>query len=197
MKRACMVLVTIFIFFFAGCDRALKTELTIEEAISRETIIKWSPFMGELPLSCSIPDYLDSLVPDEKDINDYDFVYTFIDIDGDNNRDVIVADSEYPIAFVIIKRGKDYYGGALHGRQAQQIYSSGYILNYDGGGNESYYRIKLENEELIAEDFAIITCDNTPIYILQGEEVTKQEYDAWVEENCKEEVTFEHYEKND
>ena len=168
------------------------------DATSRYINISWSSCMGDLSKTCSLPEYLDSLTVGEDDNKEYDFFYAYLDIDGDGFRDIVVTESSYPIAFVVIKRKEnvygidDYFGVALHGRQAQRIYTNGIIRSYDGGGNESYYRIRRDNEELITEDLATVTGDNQLHYTIHGKEVTEQEFDTWVKENCKEGIIFNH-----
>lgn len=194
MKRVFLLLAIVYLFIKNVA--VFQDELTVEEVIKRDTSITWSTFMGDRPMTCSIPEYLDYITPSEINSGDYDFYYTYLDINGDGERDVVVVDPKYPIEFVIIKRGHKYYGGALHGRQAQRMFTNGYILSSDGGGYESYYKIEIGGTgELVYEDLAIRTDDIPQRYIICGNEVTKQEYDTWVKENCKEGIKFEHYEK--
>ena len=194
MKRV-FFLLTLAVLLI-GCGAASQNELTVGEIIKRDTSITWSTFMGDNSMTCSIPEYLDYVAPGGMSLCDYDFYYTYLDVDGDGERDVVVVDPKYPIEFVIIEREHKYYGGALHGRQAQRMFTNGYILSSDGGGYECYYQIRVDKMgEFICEDLAIRTDDIPQRYLIHGDEVTEQEYETWIKENCKEGIKFEHYEE--
>ena len=80
-------------------------------------------------------------------------------------------------------------------REGDLFFSNGYILADGGGGSEFYYRISVKEDGIVCEDIAWITDDKPMRYFIMDNEVTEQEYEAWIEENCKEIINFEHYEK--
>ena len=182
-----------FFTFLYGCGDHIESELTIEETIDKETDINWSTFNGDISSVCSIPEYIeviDSVMPDKIG---FDFVY--FDIDDDGNRDVIVRCDEYPFQFVVIKREGKYYGIVLSPRQAECFYTNRYVLGAGGRGYQNYYRLMIDEEEIVIYDVAVRTADIPPKYMILGNEVDKKEYEGWIAENCKEEITFEHYEE--
>ncbi len=194
MKNRALLFMVIILLLMAGCTDKRNSELTIGEALDKETTIVWNSFWGYAPRPCSIQHFFAGYDTDGY-ITEYGFDYSYIDIDLDGKKDVIIQSENYMIQLVILKHDDKYYGVAFSEREAEYFFTSGYIRADRSGGAEAYYKIQVEEDSIVCKDIAVRTGDWPFRYYLNENEVTDQEYESWVQENCKEEITFEHYEE--
>ncbi len=167
--------------------------LTLNDVIGKYTQINWYEFYeyGKQSFTSSVWDYLDHY--NEMMDADYKFFDPFYyDFDRDGVKDVIFVNKEYPtIEFFVTKKGNDYYGAIYHGRQAVGMFSNGIILSEGGIGEARYYRVKVVDGKWVEEELASSDYDYPEEkFTIGGETVSRNEFEAWVEENCKVSVFY-------
>lgn len=177
----------IVILLFAGCGRKIESEITVQEVLDRNTEINWFGRWEETA-NCSIIKYLEEMKIENMDNNEYEFGYVYYDMDGDENRDIIIQSTNYYEAvFVVIKKKGKYYGLALSAKEAEEIYSSRIIWGC-GGCSDAYYRIETDENGVVVEKLLASADYFGSEYTLYGASVDEQEYTLWVEENCREPI---------
>ena len=115
--------------------------------------------------------------------------YSLCDMNGDAKKDIIIhIDNCAGYTLIIIELESEYYGFAYSERQCQEIYSNGLIL-CSGGGWDGYFRLRESGNGFVEEEVESRHSDG-PHFLIEGKEVSMEEYDKWVDDNCRETIDF-------
>ena len=188
MKKALIVLVLLIIL--AACSTHNEGEITIKEALDKNTRINWYNKWEE-PSSNSILEYLKALEVKEMRDSEYEFVYACCDMDDDGNKDIIIRSTNYcDTQFVVIKHGQKYYGVMLSPKEAEDFYLTGIVSGF-GGEWDYYYKIEVVDDEL--KEKLLAKSNGFDSFIVHEKTVSEKEFDAWVKEKCAEIVQWSKY----
>ncbi len=114
--------------------------------------------------------------------------YALCDMDGDRKREVILRFNDPDgTCLVIHQEGKGSYGVFYGAGRLENLQTNGIYIDSSGGATQDYKKLHFRNGTAEETNLASRGGD---CYWLRGKEVTQEEFDAWVEKNRAEAVTW-------
>ena len=134
----------------------------------------WNGFEGELPETLT----LDRLAVQ--------------DIDGDSTAELVLLLQDAAYNYLILHReGEAVYGTALYVRWFEGLQKNGVYWGAGGAGDSTYYRMSFRNGRFEEQELAHrLEWATGAHYTLDGQQVTKEAFDAWYAENLVGDVTW-------
>lgn len=114
------------------------------------------------------------------------------DIDGDGGAELILLFQDGAYNYLVLHReGDTVYGTDLYVRWFEGLQTNGVYIGAGGAFYSSYHRMFFQNGHFEEQDLGVrIDSDYTCYRELDGQEVTKEVFDAWLAENMVGDVTW-------
>ncbi len=114
------------------------------------------------------------------------------DIDGDGVAELILLFQDGAYNYLVLHReGDTVYGTDLYVRWFEGLQKNGIHIGAGGAFYSTYHRMFFQNDHFEVQDLGVrIDSDYTCYRELDGQEVTKETFDLWLEENMVGDVTW-------
>lgn len=114
------------------------------------------------------------------------------DIDGDGTAELILLFQDGAYNYLVLHReGETVYGTSLYVRWFEGLQKNGVYIGSGGAFYSTYLRMSFQNDHFEEQELGVrIDGANTCYRELDGQEVTKEAFDAWLAENMVGDVTW-------
>lgn len=113
-----------------------------------------------------------------------------MDVDGEPELVLLFQDGAYQ--YLILRReGEIVYGTSMGVRWFEELQTSGVYIGSGGAGDHTYHRMTFEDGRFADRELARkVEGASGAVYTLDGQETTKEAFDAWYAENMVGGVTW-------
>ena len=114
------------------------------------------------------------------------------DIDGDGTAELVLLLQDGAYNYLILRReGETVYGTVLYVRWFEGLQKNGVYWGSGGAGDSTYYRMAFRNGRFEEQELAHrLEWATGSEYTVDGNQVTKEAFDAWYGENLVGDVTW-------